>query len=245
MFFHSKHSSLLSLRVIIIGQVPLDSRFARVLQTRGAENVTVIERDVDRYHRPQGGSLDLHNESGQAALRAAGLHAEFMKLARPEGEGFSHNSIGPPAPLSAPLTGPPPTAPLTLPVFPALPMSVQSSTRSSSSTKSRSKGKVSVHVGPARASSSRGPLEEVNRLGSIHAPDARERLALRLTRLQFSREFGVEYLKDFIYMLGYWDLSDLSHHSVADMVRLANSGQISAVRDWFYSLPERVQALSD
>ncbi|KXS22173.1 hypothetical protein M427DRAFT_50526 [Gonapodya prolifera JEL478] len=162
--------------------------------------------------------------------------------------GFAHNSVGPPAPLSAPFTGPPPTAPSTLPVFPALPMSVQSSTRSSSSTKSRSKGKASVRVGPARASSSFGPLEEVNRLGSIHAPDARERLVLRLTRLQLSREFDVEYLKDFISQVSHLInafISQLSHHSVADMVRLANSGQISAVRDWFYSLPERVQALSD
>lgn len=32
------------------------------------------------------GSLDLHTESGQRALQEAGLHDEFLKLARPGGE---------------------------------------------------------------------------------------------------------------------------------------------------------------
>ncbi|KAJ7497770.1 fad dependent oxidoreductase [Mycena latifolia] len=35
---------------------------------------------------PDGGSLDLRYESGQRALRHAGLHAEFMKLCRPVGD---------------------------------------------------------------------------------------------------------------------------------------------------------------
>ena len=32
------------------------------------------------------GSLDLHTESRQRGLQAAGLHEEFLKLARPGGE---------------------------------------------------------------------------------------------------------------------------------------------------------------
>ncbi len=36
--------------------------------------------------RGQGGCLDLHKDSGQLALRKAGLYEEFLKHARPEGE---------------------------------------------------------------------------------------------------------------------------------------------------------------
>ncbi|KAJ3332238.1 hypothetical protein HDU93_009195 [Gonapodya sp. JEL0774] len=84
--FATSPSPLLSLRILIIGAGPAGLALARILQLKGATNVVVIERDPHRHHRPQGGSLDLHNESGQWALRMAGLHAEFMKLARPEGE---------------------------------------------------------------------------------------------------------------------------------------------------------------
>lgn len=46
----------------------------------------VFERDVDRHAKNRGGSLDLHPDSGQLALKEAGLLEEFKKLARPEGE---------------------------------------------------------------------------------------------------------------------------------------------------------------
>lgn len=58
---------------------------ARVLQQKGLE-VTIFEREASRDSRGQGGVLDLHPESGQWALRQAGLEAEFIALARPEGE---------------------------------------------------------------------------------------------------------------------------------------------------------------
>ncbi|KAJ7124672.1 hypothetical protein C8R43DRAFT_1090653 [Mycena crocata] len=48
---------------------------------------TVYERDVDRNARGHlGSSLDLHTESGIAALKAAGLEREFRAASRPEGE---------------------------------------------------------------------------------------------------------------------------------------------------------------
>ena len=59
--------------------------FARVMQSKGLD-VTVFEREESRESRGQGGVLDLHPESGQWALVQAGLHAEFMRMARPEGQ---------------------------------------------------------------------------------------------------------------------------------------------------------------
>ncbi|MGW8330678.1 FAD-dependent oxidoreductase [Streptomyces sp. NPDC055897] len=47
-------------------------------------DTTVFEGDPGPDHRDQGGSLDLHEDTGQAALRTAGLHDAFMSLARPE-----------------------------------------------------------------------------------------------------------------------------------------------------------------
>ncbi len=57
---------------------------ARVLVSNGIE-VSVFEGDATRAVRHQGGMLDLHVESGQAALRAAGLFEAFR--ARVLGEG--------------------------------------------------------------------------------------------------------------------------------------------------------------
>jgi 2-polyprenyl-6-methoxyphenol hydroxylase-like FAD-dependent oxidoreductase len=59
---------------------------ARLLQLRGAE-VTIFERDAHAEERPQGGSLDLHAETGQRAMWLAGLEAEFAAAARPEDQG--------------------------------------------------------------------------------------------------------------------------------------------------------------
>lgn len=58
---------------------------ARVLQRHGVA-ATVFEADADPAARNQGGTLDLHEEGGQWALRAAGLLEEFRRHARPEGE---------------------------------------------------------------------------------------------------------------------------------------------------------------
>ena len=47
---------------------------------------TVFESEQDRHARSQGGSLDLHEGSGQTLIKECGLFDEFMAIARPEGE---------------------------------------------------------------------------------------------------------------------------------------------------------------
>ncbi|KAJ3095115.1 hypothetical protein HDU97_007256 [Phlyctochytrium planicorne] len=79
-------ASLLNSRIVIVGGGPGGLTLARILQVEGAKNVTVFEREPHKDYRPQGGTLDLHQESGQHALRMAKLHKEFLALARAEGE---------------------------------------------------------------------------------------------------------------------------------------------------------------
>ncbi len=71
--------------IAIVGGGPGGLVLARILQMHGVEAV-LFEREVSRDARPQGGSLDLHVESGQQALREAGLEAEFQSIARYEGQ---------------------------------------------------------------------------------------------------------------------------------------------------------------
>ncbi len=72
-------------RISIIGAGPGGLTCARILRQHGIP-VTVYDRDPDANSRNQGGSLDLHEEDGQLALREAGLLEEFFELARLEGQ---------------------------------------------------------------------------------------------------------------------------------------------------------------
>jgi len=72
-------------RISVIGAGPGGLTCARILQRRGMA-VTVYDRDPGHDARNQGGTLDLHADNGQIALREAGLLDEFFELARPEGQ---------------------------------------------------------------------------------------------------------------------------------------------------------------
>lgn len=73
--------------VAVVGAGPGGLTLARLLQIHGVV-ATVYEREASRHARSQGGSLDLHVDSGQRAMREAGLEAEFLKIARPESQAF-------------------------------------------------------------------------------------------------------------------------------------------------------------
>jgi 2-polyprenyl-6-methoxyphenol hydroxylase-like FAD-dependent oxidoreductase len=73
-------------RIAIVGGGPGGLMLARLLHLRGLDPV-VLERDAHSDERPQGGSLDLHSETGQRAIRLAGLETQFSAAARPEDQG--------------------------------------------------------------------------------------------------------------------------------------------------------------
>ena len=72
-------------RIVIIGAGPGGLTLSRILQQRGVKT-EIYESEESANARNQGGSLDLHEESGQHALRACGLIEEFKKLSRPDGD---------------------------------------------------------------------------------------------------------------------------------------------------------------
>lgn len=63
-------------QVAIVGGGPGGLTLARLLQLKGV-NVKVYERDLNKDARVQGAPLDLHDESGLAAIRKADLLHEF------------------------------------------------------------------------------------------------------------------------------------------------------------------------
>jgi 2-polyprenyl-6-methoxyphenol hydroxylase-like FAD-dependent oxidoreductase len=71
------------MRIAVIGGGPGGLVAARILALGGV-NVTVFEREESFVSRSQGGSLDMHAESGQLALSKAGLTEEFLRIARYE-----------------------------------------------------------------------------------------------------------------------------------------------------------------
>jgi 2-polyprenyl-6-methoxyphenol hydroxylase-like FAD-dependent oxidoreductase len=75
----------MSHRIAVIGAGPGGLTCARVLQRAGLD-VTVHDLDASATARHQGGTLDMHPDTGQHALRTAGLIEAFAALARPEGE---------------------------------------------------------------------------------------------------------------------------------------------------------------
>lgn len=70
--------------IAIIGGGPGGLTLARLLKVHNIP-FRLFELDVSRESRSQGGTLDIHGDSGQIALKAAGLFPEFEKYARREG----------------------------------------------------------------------------------------------------------------------------------------------------------------
>lgn len=76
-------------KIAIVGAGPAGCTLARLLQvSEHADDleVTIFEGEDSIDFRSQGGTLDLHVKTGQAALKAAGLFDEFLKHARYDGE---------------------------------------------------------------------------------------------------------------------------------------------------------------
>jgi tetracycline resistance monooxygenase len=71
-------------KIAIIGAGPVGLTMAKLLQQKGVD-VTVYERDSHPQTRIWGGTLDLHESSGQAALKAAGLLESYFAKAIPMG----------------------------------------------------------------------------------------------------------------------------------------------------------------
>ncbi|GAB3274499.1 NAD(P)/FAD-dependent oxidoreductase [Larkinella harenae] len=69
-------------KIAIVGGGPGGLTLARLLQLQGA-TVSVYERDANPDGRVQGATLDLHDDSGLAAIRKAGLLEAFKAHYRP------------------------------------------------------------------------------------------------------------------------------------------------------------------
>src|SRR5580693_7124154 len=70
-------------KIAIIGGGPGGLTLARLLQQSDAQ-VSVYEREQSRNARVQGSALDLHEDSGLAALETAGLTKAFWANHRPD-----------------------------------------------------------------------------------------------------------------------------------------------------------------
>ena len=75
-------------KVAIIGAGPVGLTMAKLLQQNDID-ITVYERDTDPEARIWGGTLDLHKNSGQEAMKKAGLLQTYYDLALPTGISFA------------------------------------------------------------------------------------------------------------------------------------------------------------
>ncbi|KAL0019044.1 hypothetical protein WJX77_008965 [Trebouxia sp. C0004] len=72
-------SSNQSVKLAVIGGGIGGLTCARILQNHG-HDVVIFEREPSRNARSQGGNLDMHEESGQWALRQAGVYDQYSAL---------------------------------------------------------------------------------------------------------------------------------------------------------------------
>jgi 2-polyprenyl-6-methoxyphenol hydroxylase-like FAD-dependent oxidoreductase len=79
-----------NLRIAIIGAGPAGCTLARLLlHNKTQVDITIFESETSLNSRNQGGTLDLHHETGIEALKRCGLNDEFLKHARFDGEAFT------------------------------------------------------------------------------------------------------------------------------------------------------------
>lgn len=72
-------------RIGIIGGGPGGLMLGLLLQQQG-HTISIFEKADSNVNRDRGGSLDIHDDSGQLALKEANIYEQFKQLARYEGE---------------------------------------------------------------------------------------------------------------------------------------------------------------
>lgn len=78
------------LKIGIIGAGPAGCTLASLLVHNDVPaDITIFEGDKSSDARSQGGTLDLHKDSGLEAMRRCGLYEEYLEYARFDGEAFT------------------------------------------------------------------------------------------------------------------------------------------------------------